>query len=52
MSSIPVCTITDLDVHAGDDWQEGSDDLGAAQGILLAVMLGLPIWAVSVWLVL
>ena len=49
--SLPVCTITDLDVHA-DAWQEESDDLGAAQGILLAVMLGFPIWALSVWLVL
>ena len=49
--TLPVCTITDPDVHA-EDWQEESDDLGAAQGILLAVTLGLPIWAVSVWLVL
>ncbi|MGH7546728.1 MAG: hypothetical protein ACREMM_00980 [Gemmatimonadales bacterium] len=47
--TLPVRTITDPDVHA-EDWHEESNDLGAAQGIVLAVVLSLPVWALSAWL--
>ncbi|HEU5262527.1 MAG TPA: hypothetical protein VFU41_14005 [Gemmatimonadales bacterium] len=47
--SLPVCGINDLDVRT-EIGHEESDDLGAAQGIALAVVLSLPVWAVSVWL--
>ena len=45
-----VDTITDYDAYA-QGFLEQSDDLDAARGIALAMVLGLLIWVGVVWLV-